>query len=303
MIHPFGGILPARVTPPSDEPASTPLHHGSGDALSRRTVLGLLGTAAVAPWLAANSLEAADNKAEKDEEKDKDKSHALYYVVPKTGKKISTATQKKLNLGPAAQGWPSRAQLANTAGFWAWVDGAGAEKIRGDENVETVEKFTPEDVQESGTQGDQGTQRMMVQLTPNGWGGKPKKGSFLSSMDLSRQWSKDMAQLKLMFRPVGLDKIMVLSAEPMQPFVLGRFKEHPQVFALQWGGGVAPTNAGREQGGGMTTRAVGEEGNNPTRAGQEQGGATTFAIGEEGAGQPRPPAGEVTTQALGEEGR
>lgn len=287
MIHPFAGILgPApdvndKISPTSSleiaEPESTAL-------VSRRVVLGWLSSAAVAPWLASQSSEAADKDGEKNAVADR----ALHYVVPKEGKKISPSTLKKLDIGGGgAQGWPSRAQFAKTPGYWAWVDEAGAEKIRQEESVETIEKFGPEDVQESGTPGGQ---RLMVQLAPNGWNSKPKRGSFHSAADLAKQWTKDVGDPKVMFRPAGLASVMVLSNGPMPNLALNKIKECPQVVSLQWagGGGQATTQVVGEEGGGVTTQALGEEG----------GQATTRAVGEEGG---RPPL-EATTKALGEEG-
>ena len=139
----------------------------------------------------------------------------------------------------------------------------------------------------------------MVQLAPNGWGSKPKKGSFLSTGDLAKQWSKDVGDPKVMFRPVGLASIIVSSNGPMPELALSKIKESPQVVALQWagGGGQVTTQVVGEEGAGgsqATTRALGEEGNAPTQLQQEHGGATTHAIGEEG--------GQATTRAVGEEG-
>lgn len=304
MIHPFAGILPASSKNPSTENQQSPLpsdseQESTRSVWSRRAVLGWLSSAAVAPWFAGQTLDAAD----KDDEKQEAAARSLHYVIPKGGKKISPATLKKLEIGGGpAQGWPGRPQLAKTPGYWAWVDDSAAEKIRQEEGIESVEKFSPLDIQEAGTQGQFGGQRLMVQLAPNGWGGKPKKGSFLSTNELARQWTRDVADPKVMFRPVGLASIMVISNGPMPELALSKIKDCPQVIALQWAGGAAPA----------TTRALNEEGNAPTQLQQEQGGggittqelneeggqATTRAVGEEGGRGPN----QVTTQVLGEEG-
>ena len=306
MNHPFGGILvptPTRlneVQPPTVESAK------SGSLLSRRTVLGWLSSAAIAPLVAARALEAADKEKEKDE-KEPPAERALYYVMTKEGKKLSNGTLKKFEItGGPSQGWVSRPQLAKTPGYWAWIDDATAEKIRQEEEIGGVEKFTSEDIQVSGTQGGQGAQRIMVQLSPNGWAGKPKRGTFLSSTELAKKWTKEAnGDRKLEFRPMGLASVMVLSFGPLPELTLAKIKESPQVVSLQWAGGgpgAGATNAAGEQGG-PTTKAIGEEGSGPTNAQNEQGNVTTRAVGEEGGGAIRPPQGGVTTQALGEEGR
>lgn len=77
-------------------------------------------------------------------------------------------------------------------------------------------------------------------------------------------------------------------------------------FGEEAGRVTSKAAAGLEDGGGATTKAVGEAGGNPvttaineqgftTQAVGEEGGATTKAVGEEGAGQP-------VTRARGEEG-
>ena len=303
MIHPFAGILPSSSkTLGSDDPSSPRLSDSQSEFTdsewSRRAVLGWLSSAAVAPWLVGQSLSAAD----KEDDKQELAPHSLHYVIPKNGKKISSTILKKLDIGGGpAQGWPGRPQLAKTPGYWAWVDDAAAEKIRQEEGIDSVEKFSPLDIQESGTQGQVGVQRLMVQLAPNGWGGKPKKGSFHSTADLARQWTKDVADPKVMIRPTGPASILVMSNGPMPELALSKIKDSPQVIALQWAGRAAPA----------TTRALNEEGNAPTQLLQEQGGAitthalneeggqaTTRAVGEEGGRAPN----QVTTQALGEEG-
>ncbi|MCE9556003.1 MAG: hypothetical protein K8T91_21865 [Planctomycetes bacterium] len=304
MIHPFAGILPANSKNSSTENQAPPPTQDSEQestcsGWSRRAVLGWLSSAAVAPWFIGHTLSAADKEGEKKEAA----AHSLHYVIPKNGKKISPATLKKLDIsGGPAQGWPGRQQLAKTPGYWAWIDDDAAEKIRQEEGIESVEKFSTLDIQESGAQGQFGGQRLMVQLAPNGWGTKPKKGSFISTNDLARQWTKDVADPKVMFRPAGLASIMVMSNGPMPEAALSKIKDSPQVVAIQWAGAAAQA----------TTRALTEEGNQPTQAQQEQGGgaitthelheeggqATTRAVGEEGGRGPN----QVTTQVLGEEG-
>jgi len=214
--------------------------------LSRWTVLGWLVSAAIASWIAAPHLSAADK-----EEKEALSPRALHYVIPKEGKKLSTSLLRKLDIvGGLAPGWEGRLQFARTPGYWAWVDDEGADKIRIDDSVETVEKFNSGDIQEIGTQTTAPTQRLMVHLAPNAWTGKVKRSSFLSAADLARQWAKNTGDSKVMFRPVRIDAVMVLSHGPMPPLALAAIKESPQVVTLEWAGGKqVPQQPVPQQGG------------------------------------------------------
>jgi len=289
MIHPFAGILQSnnfadlenateaaqldRSSEWAGQGAVVLIDRPSANFPSRRAVLGWLSSAAIMSWLSGRTVPAAEKEA-----KDPPAERALHYVIPKEGKKLSASTVRKLDIASGlSPGWEGRLQYAKTPGYWAWVDDEGAEKIRSDDSVETVEKFNSGDIQEIGAQTTAPTQRLMVHLAPNAWGGKIKRGTFLSAADLAKQWTKNTGDPKVMFRPVGIASVMVLSHGPMPPLALSAIKESPQVVKLQWAGGAIG-------GGQVTTQALGEEGNVPVQPGQQQGGVTTRALGEEGQG-------------------
>ena len=312
MRHPFAEILPAE---PIEEQRPT-----RRSALAR--TLSLLAGASAFFGGRRAIAQASDTDAEADTAKPKlvdqgngkaAQGYRLYFVVPKSIRKFTTARREALGVdGPYVHGWEGNENWKKSKGFLAWTTREQAKKILAADDVLAAHEIIADDKIKTGNQNGSGG-KLTVTLMPNGWANKPAADRYYSAKQLAENWAKKFKS-HVTFAATEGGIVVKFKTRKMDDDVVNAIAANPQVTHLAWAS--RPTTRAIGEEGGPTTKRRGEEGGpRPTtlRVGEE--GATTLAIGEEGGGpfprpiprpiprplpEPLPP--RKTTLALGEEG-
>jgi hypothetical protein len=238
-----------------------------------------------------------------DEEGQGASKHDRYVVTPKDFRKFNARRRFELGIhGNYFSGQMHEETKTAYAGFLAWLTEDEAKQIGKQEDVSAVTKLSSEDIPGPDKRAG-GAKQLAIVVVPNVFESRPDAKTFRSAKALAETWAKEFASLKgLKFSSDKEEKnvaVEIPEGEVSKELVEG-LKKHAQVVGLLW---LNPTTVTPgEEGGVVTTRALGEEGIT-TQPVREEGGATTEAVGEEGAttlavGE----EGGPTTKALGEEG-